>query len=567
MGSACFGQRRIVVCCARPGCFNQAYKGIPGEYCSKRCRDWALLPPAIPICPTPGCGKPTWNGQENEYCSQRCRNGGLGASAPPTCGMPGCGKPTWNGQPGEYCSRSCKDGRRYRTQSSSTPPSTKVPICKRPGCGKPTWNGNPGEFCTRTCRDLGEPWQGAGPSRNSQSRGTASSRSQSLVHSRKAETSSWFRQGQTHVEIDGPCLEAVKFADPRAVRSNIPVVAFYFPGHPEVWDSMCKSSFLGNFFDVGPHGLVLQARGAQRRFQNAEAAFQALKYWNLAQDFEFLSGEDAFKKNRQLQSSHSGDLQYAGFGSSWKAMLAVLRAKFQCGTTLAGALMRTEQAFLLEHNPTLGRDSTWSDNNNGEGMNWLGLQLMLVRDELRYSGWKDWISCSVDLETGAPRNGDWQNAVRSATQALSKALREEPLRYHGRNLESAVCEMPTRGTVPESCKATLNNQKSQRPAAETAGLAVATWTKSRPVDQCITTTGAEETLQEQTNTSNYSAPGLSSSQLASGQANPSKRSPAPRGALKYASANPAATKGCGKEDSEESAEEDRATCDSCCCIA
>jgi len=127
--------------------------------------------------------------------------------------------------------------------------------------------------------------------------------------------------------------------------------------------------------------------------------------------------------------------------------------------------LRTEQAFLLEHNPTFGRDSTWSDNNNGEGTNWLGLQLMLVRDELRpvarHFGWKDWISGSIDLETGLPRNGDWQTAVRSATLALSKALGDEPMRYHGRNVGSAAGEMPTGGSAPESHKAACN-QKSQR---------------------------------------------------------------------------------------------------------
>ena len=30
-----------------------------------------------------------------------------------------------------------------------------------------------------------------------------------------------------------------------------------------------------------------------------------------------------------------------------------------------------------------GGDNTWSDDCTGDGMNWFGLQLMLVRDELR----------------------------------------------------------------------------------------------------------------------------------------------------------------------------------------
>lgn len=35
--------------------------------------------------------------------------------------------------------------------------------------------------------------------------------------------------------------------------------------------------------------------------------------------------------------------------------------------------------FLLEHNETT-RDDTWSDNYNGTGSNWLGLQLMIIRE-------------------------------------------------------------------------------------------------------------------------------------------------------------------------------------------
>ena len=30
-----------------------------------------------------------------------------------------------------------------------------------------------------------------------------------------------------------------------------------------------------------------------------------------------------------------------------------------------------------------GGDNTWSDDGTGDGMNWFGLQIMLVRDELR----------------------------------------------------------------------------------------------------------------------------------------------------------------------------------------
>lgn len=44
----------------------------------------------------------------------------------------------------------------------------------------------------------------------------------------------------------------------------------------------------------------------------------------------------------------SSELLGAGFGSSWCAMQAVLTAKFEPGTPYAAALVKTEEAFLLE---------------------------------------------------------------------------------------------------------------------------------------------------------------------------------------------------------------------------
>lgn len=78
----------------------------------------------------------------------------------------------------------------------------------------------------------------------------------------------------------------------------------------------------------------------------------------------------------------------------------------------ASKLLETRDAFLLEHNSKSGRDKAcvhcmawhgilgkwtgddpveraanlrqiWSDNLDGSGKNWLGLQLMLLRDQLR----------------------------------------------------------------------------------------------------------------------------------------------------------------------------------------
>ena len=73
-------------------------------------------------------------------------------------------------------------------------------------------------------------------------------------------------------------------------------------------------------------------------------------------------------------------------------MWAVLEAKFCRGSEMATALLRTRDAFLLEHNSIQGRDNVWSDNADGEGTNWLGMQLMLLRDNLLGKQiWTSWI--------------------------------------------------------------------------------------------------------------------------------------------------------------------------------
>ena len=103
-------------------------------------------------------------------------------------------------------------------------------------------------------------------------------------------------------------------------------------------------------------------------------------------------------------------------------MWHVLRAKFtdsQC----AEALLATGNAFLLEHNSRSGRDMIWSDNEDGQGQNWLGLQLMLLRDEKRNhpadSPW-DFLQRAVDPETGEPGQqfGQWKSLVSAAARAV-----------------------------------------------------------------------------------------------------------------------------------------------------
>jgi len=227
----------------------------------------------------------------------------------------------------------------------------------------------------------------------------------------------------------GPNVRAVAFGDVRgeSAEQNAGLVGFYFPDRLETWDAMCGASFCGNFYHLGPGALELEARGVKRRFCNAEAAFQALKFWDRAGEFESLSGSMAFQRKRELAGQE--DFTYAGFGTNWRGMWAVLQAKFRPGSRTAAALLGTGDSFLLEHNSAAGRDAVWSDNCDGEGTNWLGLQLMLLRDQLSgRRAWTDYIAELVDRDSGTPHDKRcqliWQSNVRSARQALVDAVEE-----------------------------------------------------------------------------------------------------------------------------------------------
>mmetsp|Transcript_65257 Transcript_65257/g.121659 ORF Transcript_65257/g.121659 Transcript_65257/m.121659 type:complete len:1026 (-) Transcript_65257:166-3243(-) len=225
--------------------------------------------------------------------------------------------------------------------------------------------------------------------------------------------------------------KAVEMKDPRqGMSTDIGVVGFSHPGHDEAWDVHCGAGFLSNFYDLGSNSLPVEvpnAPGEQFWFLSAEAAFQALRHWERAKEFQHLSAGDAWRLNRHLSGQE--DWTYAGFGSAWEGMASVLRTKFAPGTALARALLTTEDSFLLHHNIADFKDALWSDNGDGEGKNLLGMQLMLIRDELsgQYT-WTDFIRrrCGVNLQTGeipdTEEEEPWQETVRIARVALVSKL-------------------------------------------------------------------------------------------------------------------------------------------------
>lgn len=279
-------------------------------------------------------------------------------------------------------------------------------------------------------------------------------------------------QGQSGAaSVQDPDPKKINFADPRNNKGqSIGVIGFYFPGYAMPWDTICKAGFLGNFFELAPEKIKVEgtANGkiSAHSFGNAEAAFQALKFWPVAHVFELLSGDHAFQEKRRMAGSE--DRSYAGHGSNWEGMMVVLRAKFKL-KAMERLLVKTGDAYLLEHNSVQGRDDIWSDNCDGNGMNWLGLQLMLIRDEIqKKQSWTPYISQCLNVETGAFVNKVGEDHWRDTVQRARKALVDEldkmyPGQMHacgGFKCSKASCGKPTWNGMPNEycskiCKTSL----------------------------------------------------------------------------------------------------------------
>ena len=65
----------------------------------------------------------------------------------------------------------------------------------------------------------------------------------------------------------------------------------------------------------------------------------------------------------------------------WNMMKKFLIYQFTIDKSYFNKLKDTKDKFILEHTNTFGKDIIWSNNKNGLGKNWLGLQLMLIREK------------------------------------------------------------------------------------------------------------------------------------------------------------------------------------------
>lgn len=86
--------------------------------------------------------------------------------------------------------------------------------------------------------------------------------------------------------------------------------------------------------------------------------------------------EDFLKSElRGEKDIYPNDWLYIRFDIMWEC----LDAKFKQNTHLMALLKATNGAYLLEHNDKTQKDYVWSDNNDGNGLNFLGLMLMDIR--------------------------------------------------------------------------------------------------------------------------------------------------------------------------------------------
>lgn len=229
----------------------------------------------------------------------------------------------------------------------------------------------------------------------------------------------WWKARMAH-----PVADAMVMKDPRVYwKKELGVVAFFYQGEEAPWDIFCCAGCLGNFFDLQPTPLQLEAPVAPGRlhtFYNAEAAFCALGHWSSAADFAELRGSEARQHAAELGEP---DPSLAGFGSAWSGMFAVLTAKYTHDSAALQALLQTKTSLLVYHHAVEGAEPLWSDGGDGEGRNWLGLQLMLIRDRMAgMRGWADYLEGLIDTSTGEPRTPDggraWQMLVREGRSAI-----------------------------------------------------------------------------------------------------------------------------------------------------
>lgn len=219
---------------------------------------------------------------------------------------------------------------------------------------------------------------------------------------------------EEYCEITEPAIEEIWMLDPRPKpdeQDEVAIVAF--AGDESACDGLCNAVFLSNDFDCGEYEFQVEAP-----VDEGVLGHRLVETWchSAAEAIQLWHDEDG------SETEVTGRL-----ANEWEAMLLILRSKFQRFSPLAEALLQTGDTFLLHHNLVVGDDMLWADNGDGEGLNWLGIQLMLVRDEISGNNrWTKYLKGLIDIKCGeawsAFQADKWKAVVRQAHAALEDAL-------------------------------------------------------------------------------------------------------------------------------------------------
>jgi len=137
----------------------------------------------------------------------------------------------------------------------------------------------------------------------------------------------------------------------------------------------------GNFWEY-PFIISYKCGNVTLQGTNVETIFQGAKYAlnpQYASQFNNATAEHAFTLSRQFRQQNIPILP------NWDTvkfniMRDLLRIKFNY-QEYKTVLLGTGNKCLVEHNPVKGRDTIWSDDNDGTGQNNLGKILMEIRQE------------------------------------------------------------------------------------------------------------------------------------------------------------------------------------------
>lgn len=134
--------------------------------------------------------------------------------------------------------------------------------------------------------------------------------------------------------------------------------------------------FLSNFYPA-----EIEITG--KKWPTTEHYYQAQKTLNQHEKEKIRTAKtphEAARLGRRGIKNLRPDWDTVKFG----VMLVALCAKFKQHPVLAKCLLDTGNSYLVEHTiNSIRPDPVWGDGKMGEGKNWLGKLLMLVRDELR----------------------------------------------------------------------------------------------------------------------------------------------------------------------------------------